>query len=493
MTGKRLDTDIAIVGGGAAGIAAALEAAAAGAGAVLIEQDPELGGTAATSGGGCFVVGTPLQESCGIHDTPDLAFADWVAWGGGAADEVWARYYIEHSLHDLYFWAEKHGVKWVDLKFQEGNRVFRWHRPDGNGFGLMAALVASMKVHAAADILTGARVDGLLTDGGRVVGVRAADTNSGAVTEIRSRSVIVTTGGFNSNLDMVREAKPALRDCRVLEGSGRGATGSGHRLVQAVGGYLTHMDEIWFYAYATPDYLDPTGRRGLVFRGTPGYIWVNQQGRRFHDESLTGGASASPALFRQDPPHAWAILDTPMTTSMEVADPYYRRGGQPRRDKVQELLDHSPYIKKADALALLAKEIGVDAATFLDEVRRYNAAIDAGLATEPAFGKSLAQSGRFDNSPYYAIQLLPLARKNFGGVKTDLRCRVLDRFFEPIAGLYAAGEVAGMAGGHINGKAGLEGTMLGPALFSGRVAGGWAAQEAGFGAGFVGRANRSER
>jgi predicted oxidoreductase len=84
-----------------------------------------------------------------------------------------------------------------------------------------------------------------------------------------------------------------------------------------------------------------------------------------------------------------------------------------------------------------------------------------------------------------------LARKNFGGVKTDLKCRVLDKHFEPIAGLYAAGEVAGMAGGHINGRAGLEGTMLGPAIFSGRVAGGWAAQAAGHGCGFVGKPNRS--
>lgn len=75
-------------------------------------------------------------------------------------------------------------------------------------------------------------------------------------------------------------------------------------------------------------------------------------------------------------------------------------------------------------------------------------------------------------------------------VKTDIRCRVLNRFVEPIAGLYAGGGVAGMAGGHINGKAGLEGTMLGPALFSGRVAGGWAAHEAGFGPGFIGPATR---
>ena len=67
---------------------------------------------------------------------------------------------------------------------------------------------------------------------------------------------------------------------------------------------------------------------------------------------------------------------------------------------------------------------------------------------------------------------------------------MLDKHFEPVPGLYAAGELAGMAGGHINGEAGLEGTMLGPAIFSGRVAGGWAAAEAGFGAGFRGNPDR---
>jgi flavocytochrome c len=492
MVEQRIERDIAIVGGGGAGVAAALEAGEAGATMVLIEQDDKPGGTAATSGGGCFIVGTPLQESQGMHDTPDMAFEDWVKWGQGAVDEVWARYYIEHTLHDLYFWAEKHGAKWVDLKFQEGNRVFRWHRPHRNGLGLMTALIDSMVAKSGPTILTGTRADRLVTEHGRVCGVRAIDVKSGATTEIRSKTVVVTTGGFNSNLDMVHDARPELKAFKVMEGSGRGATGSGHALIRELGGYFTHMDNIWFYVYATPDYRDSAGKRGLVFRLTPGYIWVNQQGHRFHDESTTGGASASPALMRQTPPHAWAILDTPMRAKMEVADPYYRDGADVRRDKVQELLDSSPYIKKANTLDELARQIQVDAPTFLSEVETYNKAFDAGLDRDPAFGKMLDQSKKFDTPPYYAVQLFPLARKNFGGVKTDLRCRVLNRYFEPIPALYAAGEVAGMAGGHINGKAGLEGTMLGPAIFSGRVAGGWAAHEAGFGAGFIGKANRPD-
>jgi len=486
---NRLQVDVAIIGGGGAGIPAAIEVANAGGTAVILEQADSPGGTAAISGGGCFIVGTPLQEAQGITDTADLAFEDWVKWGQGAADERWARFYIEHTLHDLYFWAERFGVKWIDMKFQEGNRVMRWHRPVNNGLGLMTALIKAAESMPNITIMTSTSAGKLITQNGRVCGV-VATRGKKETTEIYSKTVVVATGGFNSNIDMVLEHRPELKAFKVMEGSGLAATGSGHKLISELGGYLTHMDHIWFYVYATPDYRDPQGRRGLVFRLTPGYIWVNQKGRRFHNESLTGGASATPALLAQNPPHAWAILDTPMTAKMEVADPYYRDGDKVRKDKVQELLDNSPYIRKANSLDELGKKIEVDVATFLFEIERYNKAFDAGLDKEPAFGKSLKLSKKFDTPPYYAIQLFPLARKNFGGVKTDLRCRVLNKFFEPIPGLYAAGEVAGMAGGHINGRAGLEGTMLGPSIFSGRVAGAWAAHEAGFGPGFAGKPNR---
>jgi flavocytochrome c len=486
---KHFETDVAVIGAGGAGMAAGIEARDAGASVIAFEKSAEPGGAAIISGGGCCLVGTPLQKENGIDDTPDLAFDDWMKWGGPSADAVWARYYIEHTLHDVYHWAEGLGVKWVDMKPQEGNSVMRWTRAERSGLGLTTHLIDGFRARGG-EIIANTEITGLKQDGDRVTGVTGVNTETGEKVEVTCKVVLVTTGGFNSNLDMVLDARPDLKDDKVLEGSGRGSTGDGHRLIGQAGGYLTHMDHVWFYSYATPDYRDPAQRRGLVCRQIPGYIWVNQQGERFHNEAKSGGNSASPALLAQSPRHSWAIVDTPMKAGLEVADPYYRIGDKVNREKVEELLANSPFIKKSDTLAGLAEEIGVDATTFIETVSRYNSAIEQGLETEPAFDKPLGLSKKFDTGPYYAIQFFPLARKNFGGIKTNIECQVLNKHFEPIQGLYAAGEACGMAGGHINGRAGLEGTMLGPSIFSGRVAGGWAACEVGHGDGFVGTPNR---
>ena len=483
---RKIETDVAIIGSGGAGIAAGIEARDAGARPVVFEKAKDLGGAAIISGGGCLIVGTPLQKARGIEDTPDLAFDDWMKWGGPSADAVWARFYIEHSLHDLYHWAERQGVEWADLKPQEGNSVLRWTRPDRSGLGLMTNLIKSFRAKGG-EIMAQTEITQLKRKKGVVTGFTATNAGTGETVDVTAKAVVVATGGFNSNIDMVLEARPDLAGERILEGSGRGSTGSGHKLVAGLGGYLTHMDHIWFYVYATPDYRDPGQRRGLVFRLAPGNIWVNSKGQRFHNEAESGGNSASPALMAQRPRFAWAIFDQPMTSRMEIADPYYRQGDKVVREKVQELLDNSPFIRKAGTIEELAAKIDVDVPTFLGTVQRYNEACAKRLAHEPEFGKPLAGSKAFDTAPYYAMQIFPLARKNFGGVKTDLACRVLDKHFEAIPGLFAAGEVAGMAGGHINGRAGLEGTMLGPSVFSGRVAGAWAAHAAGFGKGFAGK------
>src|SRR5208337_3614907 len=198
------ETDVAIVGAGGAGIAAGIEAREKGARAIAFEQAAAPGGAAIVSGGGCLIVGSPLQKRNGITDTPDLAFADWIAWGGPSADAVWARYYIEHTLHDLYHWAEGLGVRWVDLKVQEGNSVLRWTRPERNGLGLMTGMIESFRGNGG-EIVPDTEITALALERGRVTGLAGRHAASGERVTVRSAAVVVATGGFNSNLDMVLE------------------------------------------------------------------------------------------------------------------------------------------------------------------------------------------------------------------------------------------------------------------------------------------------
>ena len=208
-------------------------------------------------------------------------------WGGPSVDSVWARYYIEHSLNDLYLWAEGLGNEWSFMLPQEGNSVIRWTRPGGNGRELTSRLIEAYRA-CGGEIVPKTEITGIRVENGRATGLEGRDVENGDAVAVDRRTVLVATGGFNSNLDMILEVRPDLAEHRIMEGSGPNATGSGHALVGEAGGYLTHLGNIWLYVYATPDYRDPRGRRGLVFRGTPGYIWVNQQGRRFHNEARSG-------------------------------------------------------------------------------------------------------------------------------------------------------------------------------------------------------------
>jgi predicted oxidoreductase len=354
---------------------------------------------------------------------------------------------------------------------QEGNRVPRWHAPRGAGGEIMAALEAKVQTLPNIRCQLNARVVDLVQEAGRVVGVVAEIAHLGRL-EFRAPAVLLASGGFNSNPEMVREyTSEAARGAPVLLGGGRGAVGGGHRLLEELGADFVNMDAVWMYPYGTPDPKDLASGRGLVLRGMDGDIWVNQRGERFHNEAKRGGASGTRALLAQDPPMCWSIVDARVAGQIAVADPYYRRGATPDRERTWELLNTSPHIRHADTVGDLAELMGVDRGTFVETVAEHNRLLASGAPVDPVFGRPLANLQPLETPPFYAIQFFPLARKNFGGVRTDLACRVLRPDGTAIPGLFAAGELAGMAGGHINGRAGLEGTMLGPSLYSGRVAG----------------------
>src|SRR5215469_2736275 len=464
------EADVVVVGSGAAGVAAALEASARGARVVVIEAADQIGGTARISGGGMCIAGSPVQAAYRISDSPEQALDDWLAVGGPSADAGWAQRYLEASVPEIYDYLAAAGVQWLAVHPQEGNRVPRWHAPAGAGRAVMDLLAGQarqserisweLRTRATELILTGGAVTGLVVSG------------PAGETEYRARSVLLATGGFTSDAALTGEHSPAARaGKRILLAGGPGALGQGHQLARDVSADMVNMDAIWMYPYATVDDRSDGDSRGLVLRGMDDDVWINVDGRRFHNEALRGGASGAPAVLAQPGATCWALIDARIATSLVVWDGSYRRDGIAARQKIDRLLTESPYVTSAPDWATLAARIGVDAAQVEYTMRDHNRARQLGRDVDPDFGRPLAGLKAIDQPPYYAIQFFPAARKSLGGVRTDENCQVLGTSGQPVPGLFAAGEVAGMAGGRINGHSALEGTMLGPSLFSGRVAG----------------------
>lgn len=469
------DIDIVIIGSGASGLSAALEATASGARVKVVEKSDSWGGASLASVGGCTMVDTPLQRKNGIHDSVELALEDWRLWSKETADMDWARYYVENS-QDLYDWTERLGVEWQELVLQEGNSLPRWHRPKGAGKELITCIHKETLKVGVSDFTFSRGVERiLLDDKGRVNGVKV----EGSDDIVETRAVIVATGGFCNNREMVMKYQPMLRNIRFLSGGGQGALGIGHKLLEELGGVLTNPGDIWIYPYGTPDPSDSD--RGIAIRGLRNAIWVNTKGKRFHNELLSGAATGTPSLLTQEPPTCWAIIDQSMIKGLLIADPYYR-SNDPNivLERTLDFIKRSRDIIEAESIETLASAVDIERDNLKRTISRYNSFIEDDLKNEPDFKKDLTGLRKIEKAPFYAIRFLPLARKNLGGFKTDMMCRVVNQEGNVISGLYASGEVAGMAGGHINGVAGLEGTMLGPSIFSGRVAGLAAASDLGY-------------
>ncbi len=475
----RHEADVVIVGAGAAGAMAALAATEQGATFIGLDQLPEFGGTAIVSGGGMSVAGSSMQAERGIEDSPERAFHDMVD-PQSEADEEWVRFYYGRAAEQLFGWLRDHGVEFTNITLNEGDPIPRRHVPKGVGLGLMTRLWAYHEEQGLDSRWhQNMTAKDLIRESGRVVGVSAEDS-SGRQHEFRGRAVVVATGGFTGNHGMVVRHSPKLASAgRVLAGGGVGAQGTGHEMLLRHGAHMVNADNFVIYVYATPDYEDPTGERGLVCRGIENCIWVNGAGERFHNELLNGGIYGAAALLQQEPAMCWAILDHDMAGRIDVADPRYRHGPEVLRDRVWQLLADSPFIASGDTPRELAENAGFSPDGFERTIAEWNALVESGAERDPKTGRKVGDSKPFVEPPFFALQFLPLARKNQGGIRTDLRCRAVTADGEVIPGLYAAGELCGFAGGHISGSRALEGIMLGGSLFSGRVAGAWAAHEAG--------------
>ena len=461
--------DVIIVGAGISGLSAALDLGRGGAKVTVVDMSSVFGGHAVMSQGSLSIVATPAQQRAGIEDSPDLAFQDFHRWGEDPNTD-WVRYYVDHSRSDIYDWLDELGVRFAEVLSSSGNSVPREHQPVGRGIGLVTPIYRACLELGHIDFVWNAKVEKLLTENGRVVGVLVRDMRTGAERVLSGRAVVLATGGFQSNLDMVREFWPAEFRFpeRILAGSGRNSIGIGHQMAQAVGGELVHMDYQWNYFTGLPDPRHPGTNRGLNATNLYG-ILVNAEGRQF--ANFHGWAKeVMPRLLQQNQATCWCIFD-------EAGKPFFSVSGSDWGDfkKVEKLILNNPdLVKQADTLEQLAELSGLPVKNLVETVARYNELVEQG--EDKDFGRfgpgkpefSNKASPKISKPPYYALQTFPLTRKSMGGVAIDLQCRVLDKQQQAIPGLYAVGELTGLAG--INGKAALEGTFLGPCIVTGRVA-----------------------
>lgn len=458
-----------VVGAGLSGLSAALELASGGAEVTVIDMSSVYGGHAVMSQGGLAIIDTPLQKANGQNDSADLAYQDFIEWGEGANRE-WVRYYVDHSREMIYDWLIEVGVSFSGIDTAPGNTVERFHQPDGRGIGLVTPVYRACLEHENVRFIWNTQADGLLVRNERVTGVSTTGLRDNLTREFLADAVVLATGGFQSNLEMVREFWPAEFQFpkRILSGSGRHSTGLGHRMAQQVGGDLVKMDYQWNYYSGLPDPLNPDSNKGLNAANMWG-ILVNWKGLRFANDH--GWAKeVMPALLRQQQVTCWAIFDESTKKEFTVSGSDWAD-----TDKVNRLiLENTKLVKKADTLEELARLSGLPENNLVKTIEHYNAMVRRGVDEDfGRFGPGKTEfnntaSVPLENPPFYAMQTFPLTRKSMGGVAIDLKCRVVDKQQRPIPGLYAVGELTGLA--LINGKAALEGTFLGPCVVTGRVA-----------------------
>ncbi len=445
------DYDVIIIGSGAAGLAAAVAAADAGASVLVVESEKQVGGSSRLSGGHFYAAGTSIQEEAGvIGDTADAMFEHYMTLNQWLVDPAVVRRYCDLAAPTL-DWVEGLGVKYPkeDLYASGVGSTPRGHPPEGGGEEVINVLDGH-RSHKGVDLVLNARVTSLVTnDEGRVTGIRIGDD------EATCGAVIMATGGFGANPEMIEKYLPqaaATRDWCWYIGA-EGARGDGITLGEAVGGVVDGHDRALLLA--TPGFSHD------LEVALPGWlVMVNQEGRRFCDE--TAPYTVIAGLLNKQGGNAYAVFDEPARAGA-------KRTPEFQAYWVNEVLEQKAEegrILRADTMAELAAQAGIDAVGLEGTVERYNSDVEEGQDT--AFFKQ-ATMAPIKTPPFYAVEIRPAMLCWTGtGLRINADTCALNKADKPIRGLYAAGETVGNLHGdvYIGG-----GGSYGPCLVFGKLAG----------------------
>ena len=485
-----LDADIVIVGAGGAGMTAAITAADAGANVVVLESQPAVGGNSVKSTGGMNAAKTADQdenefgESAGVEKTLAAAAESWadneaITALAATVQEQWDAYQADpqgyfdstelfaldtliggkgindpelvntlvNNSAEAIEWLRGEGIDLTDVASFGGASVKRIHRPlnaEGKVASVGAYTVPLLEEACAKrdniTLLTDTTATEILVQDGAAVGVVATGKTGNTVT-VNAGAVVLTTGGFGANLDMVVEYKPDLAGFMTTNAAG--IQGQGIAMAQAIGADTVDMEQIQIHPTVQADTasLLTEGLRG------DGAILVNAEGNRFIDEVGTRDV-VSAAEIAQTGSFSWLVVDQKMVDASSVIQGYINRG----------------FMFSGDTYEALAEALEIPADAFAATMDTWNGYVAE--KNDPDFGRtSFAQP--LDTAPYYAVKVTAGIHHTMGGLKIDTETHVINTDGEIIPGLFAAGEVTG----GVHGGNRLGGNAVADFVVFGRIAG----------------------
>ena len=485
-----VDADVVVVGAGGAGMTAAITAAAEGKSVVILESQSMVGGNSVRATGGMNAGKTVYQdenefgESAGVEKTLKTAaekYADnetitalaktvseqWAAYqanptgyfdsvelmeldtmigGKGINDPELVETLCANSA-DAIDWLDEHGITLHNVSSFGGASVKRIHRPvnaEGKTVSVGSYMIPLLQENcekAGVKMMLDTTATEILTDAnGAAVGVKATGASGETVT-VNAKAVVLATGGFGANLDMVVKYKPELKG--FMTTNAPGIQGQGIEMAQAIGAATVDMDQIQIHptVEANTAALITEGLRG------DGAILINEEGQRFIDEVGTRDV-VSAAEIAQTGSYSWLVVDQAMVDASSVIQGYIKKG----------------YTVTGSTYEELGKAMGVDAAAFAETMEKWNGYVEA--KNDPDFGRT-SFANPLNTAPYYAVKVTAGVHHTMGGLKINANTEVLNEKGEVIPGLFAAGEVTG----GVHGANRLGGNAVADFTVFGRIAG----------------------
>ena len=483
---KTIETDVIVVAAGPAGLAAAVSAAENGAEVVVFEKASVAGG-AANMGMGPFGVESRTQKRQMVNLKKEDVFRRFMDYAHWQADARLVHDYIWKSGSTI-DWLEDMGVKFIAMKnFPESEPTWHVVVPQGGGrpgprcASTMNKVLYDRAVELGVEFYMETPAYELLKDGYEVVGVKARDKN-GEEIEAWSGAVILATGGFGTNPEMVKEYTGFTIGEDITTFMIPGIVGDGVKMAWAAGAGKSRMEMERIIGMPLPGAMLFEHPQTTLFN-QGGAVAVNKSGYRVCDESIMQNMSVGANIIGyQQGRELYRILD-------DAAVRYYREKGM---DFPSEVFQGDPTVdfetaweEKAklypkDAFAAgtieeLAEAMGVDPANLRETVDQYNAFCDQNFDDD--FGKDRNYLHALRGKRFYAMRYSSAAYGSLGGIKIDHKLRVITDDYKTIPGLYGAGtDVCDIYNGTYNYY--FPGNTMGFAVNTGRMAGEYAAKYA---------------